>query len=119
MVAMSINATTKSSEQNIVPTMKFGSEYDRYRPANRVAVRSSMMKYLAGICRPQQRAFPRRHSHDTSGMFSQNGMAAPHSHLERGKIIDFPSGILHTHTPRKLPTQAPIVKIKAKSISLG
>jgi hypothetical protein len=77
---------------------------------NRTAVSNSTTKYLAEILRPQQRALPRKNSQDSIGMFSQNGIGVPHSHLDLGNMTDCPAGIRHMHTFRKLPTQAPSTK---------
>jgi hypothetical protein len=62
------------------------------------------------MLRPQQRAFPLKNSHDNMGMFNQNGIGSPHPQRERGNITDLPAGILHMHTFKKLPTQAPTMK---------
>jgi hypothetical protein len=50
-----MNAMTKSKEQKPLPMKKFDGESDMANIIiNRVAVKISTIKYLAGILRPQQ-----------------------------------------------------------------
>jgi hypothetical protein len=52
---MSINAMTKSKEQNPLPIIDFDNESDTANTiTNKMAVKISTIKYLAGILPPQQ-----------------------------------------------------------------
>jgi hypothetical protein len=119
MVSMSMNAMARSKEQNPQPMIKFDNESEAINTiTNKVAVKSSTIKYLAGILCPQQRALPLKSNHDNRGMFNHQGIGAPHLHRERGNRTDFPEGILYMQTFKKLPMHAPMIKIKIESISL-
>jgi hypothetical protein len=70
-----MNAMTKSKEQNPLPIIKFDSESDIANTiTNKVAVKNSTIKYLAGILRPQQWALPLKNNHDRRGMFRYQGI---------------------------------------------
>jgi hypothetical protein len=70
-----MNAMTKSKEQNPLPTIKFDSESDEVDTiTNKVAVKNSTIKYLAGILCPQHWALPLQNNHDSRGMFKYQGI---------------------------------------------
>jgi hypothetical protein len=72
---MSINAMAKSKEQNPLPMIKFDGESDMANTiTNKMAVKISTTKYLAGILRPQQWALPLKNNHDNRGMFKNQGI---------------------------------------------
>jgi hypothetical protein len=110
-----MKAITSSREQNMQHMTKFSMESLTANIAtNKMAVRLSTIRYLAGILCPQQLARPRRSSHARIGTFFQNGIIAPHRHLERGNTTDCPAGTLYMQTFRKLPTHAPMIKTTMK-----